>query len=290
MAAFLPILFLPGIMGRMYKLLPLVVISVFLVSLIESLFILPAHLAAHGQARTSFFPLNVLENWQKGFSRRFEHIVRRVYGENLSKLIDHRYSLVAAGLALLLITLGYVLSGRMGMVLSPKVESDYAFCQAELPHGAASSLLKSIETSLVQAAETVVAQHGGKDLSTGISSYVRNNQVKVYLQLTAPDIRPLHTSEVTRLWRKEEISGIESVSFASDRGGPGLGKNLSVSLSHRNQEILETAAKELARHLSGFSMVHDIDDGSARGKEQIDIRRTTLMTEAPGEKIKLIFG
>ncbi len=273
MVAFLPILFLPGIMGRMYKLLPLVVIAVFFVSLIESLFILPAHLSGHGKTGASFFPLNVLEKWQRNFSSRFEHFVRRTYGTNLSRLIEHRYSVVAGALALLLITLGYVLSGRMGMVLSPKVESDYAFCQAELPYGAASSMLRSVESSLVKAAEQVVSQHGGKDLSTGISSHVRNNQVKVYLQLTAPDVRPLHTSEVTSLWRKEvgKIPGIESLSFESDRGGPGFGKDLTVSLSHRNQDILESAAQELARNLSRFSMVQDIDDGRARGKEQIDI-------------------
>ncbi len=278
MVAFLPILFLPGIMGRMYKSIPLVVIAVFFVSLIESLFILPAHLAGHGQTRPSFFPLNVLEQWQKNFSRRFEAFVSGVYGGNLVKLIEHRYSLVAGALALLLITLGYVLSGRMGMVLSPKVESDYAFCQAELPYGAPSSMLKSVESCLVKAAEKVVAQHGGDDLSTGIFSRVENHQIKVYIQLTPPDIRPLHTSEVTRLWRKKvgEIPGIESLSFASDRGGPGFGKNLTVALSHRDQKILKKAAQELAQNLSRFSMVYDIDDGSARGKEQIDITLNTL--------------
>ena len=45
MVAFLPLFFVPGILGKVFKVIPVVVISVFSISLVESLFILPAHLA-----------------------------------------------------------------------------------------------------------------------------------------------------------------------------------------------------------------------------------------------------
>ncbi len=44
MVAFMPMMFIPGFMGKIFKYIPLVVIAVFSVSLIESLFILPAHI------------------------------------------------------------------------------------------------------------------------------------------------------------------------------------------------------------------------------------------------------
>ncbi|MGD8505012.1 MAG: efflux RND transporter permease subunit, partial [Syntrophobacterales bacterium] len=47
MVAFMPILFVPGFMGKVFKQIPIVVISVFAISLIESLFILPAHIGHH---------------------------------------------------------------------------------------------------------------------------------------------------------------------------------------------------------------------------------------------------
>ena len=43
--AFVPMLYMPGVMGKVWFAMPIVVISVFSISLIESLFILPAHLA-----------------------------------------------------------------------------------------------------------------------------------------------------------------------------------------------------------------------------------------------------
>ena len=54
MVTFMPIMFIPGTMGKIFKTMPLVVVAVFGVSLIESLFILPAHLS-HGGRRPLFF-------------------------------------------------------------------------------------------------------------------------------------------------------------------------------------------------------------------------------------------
>ncbi len=54
MVTFMPIMFIPGVLGKMFKTIPLVVVAVFGVSLIESLFILPAHLSHRN--RPLFFP------------------------------------------------------------------------------------------------------------------------------------------------------------------------------------------------------------------------------------------
>ena len=272
MVAFIPLMFVPGFMGKVFKTIPFVVIAVFGVSLIESLFILPAHLSHKGH-RSLFFPLNYLEKWQEKFSRSFEVFVKKRYGGVLMSLLLHRYAVIALGIALLMTTAGYVSSGRMGMVMFPKVESDYAFCEAAMPYGVPVQTVKKIEAHLVQAAHKVVAENGKDHLSTGIFSQVEDNRIRVRLYLTDPDVRPLNTSEVTRIWREKtgRIPGIETITFESDRGGPGSGKNLTVSLSHRNKTMLDRAGEDLAQSLSGYSIVHDIDDGSAKGKKQFDI-------------------
>lgn len=275
MVAFVPLMFVPGFMGKIFKTIPIVVIAVFGVSLIESLFILPAHLS-HKNKRPLFFPLNHLEKWQKRFSRSFEAAVKKYYGGLLLKLIEHRYSIIALGIALLMITAGYVSSGRMGMVMFPKVESDYAFCEAKLPHGTPTAAIKNIEQHLVQSANKIIEKNGKAQLSNGVFSQVQNSVVQVSIYLTDPDIRPLNTTEVTTLWRKKTglIAGLENISFESNRGGPGSGKNLTVSLSHRDTNLLNRSGEELAKSLSGYPIVHDIDDGSAKGKKQFDITLT----------------
>ncbi len=272
MVAFIPLIFVPGFMGKVFKTIPFVVIAVFAVSLIESLFILPAHLS-HRSRRPLFFPLNYLEKWQEKFSLFFEKFVKKQYGGLLMGMLAYRYAVIAFGIALLMATAGFVSSGRMGMVMFPRVESDYAFCEAFLPYGAPVQALKNVEHRLVESARSVVAENGKQDLSTGIFLQVRDNRVWARIYLTDPDVRPLSTSEVTHIWREKvgTIPGLETITFESNRGGPGSGKNLTVSLSHRNKNILDRAGEDLAESLSGYPIVHDIDDGSAKGKKQFDM-------------------
>ncbi len=293
--AFVPLMFIPGILGKVFKTVPFVVIAVFLVSLIESLFILPAHLSH--QPRESFFPLNIFERWQRGFSLWFERMVRQVYGRALSMLLAYRYSVIAFGIALFLITIGYVISGRMGIVPLPKVESDYAFCQVVLPFGTPEKQIRAVENRMVDTAGKTISENGGTALSKGIFSRVTDNQIKIQIYLTDPGVRPMDTAEVTRRWRENtgRIPGIESISFESDRGGPGSGKNLTVALSHRNKDLLEQAGEALASRLGEYPIVHDIDDGSAQGKRQFDIilseagRRMGLTSRDAANQIRHAF-
>jgi multidrug efflux pump subunit AcrB len=274
MVTFMPIMYIPGYLGKLFKTMPLVVVAVFAVSVIESLFILPAHLSHAG--RPLFFPLNILEAWQARFSEKFETTVKTVYGSILPVLLSWRYTVFALGVALLLITLGYVKSGKMGMILFPNVESDFAFCEIYLPYGTPQTKVRDVENRLVASAQKTVDENGQTNLSTGISSLVNENNIQARLFLTDPGVRPISTSEVTRIWREKtgQVPGVETIAFAANQGGPGAGKGLTISLSHRDADILNRAGQDLAQRLGEYSMVSDIDDGSAKGKRQFDITLT----------------
>lgn len=271
--AFMPLFFVPGVMGKIFKTIPVVIVCVFGVSLIESLFVLPAHLS-HPHGRALFWPLNHLAKWQAAFSRSFEQFVFRRYGAFLNWVLKNRLSWLAAGIAMLIATAGYVSSGRMGLTMFPEIESDFAYCEAVLPYGSPQSRLAAVEKTLIDAAKAVARENQGSKLLKGIFSNVNENSVKVRFFLTDVETRPLSTSQVTGLWRKKvgPIAGLESLSFTANRGGPGGGKNLTVRLSHRDKERLDLAGTELATALAQFPIVHDIDDGSAKGKRQYDIQ------------------
>lgn len=277
LVAFLPLMFVPGFMGKIFKVIPLVVIAVFAISLIESLFILPAHLS-HRTRKEAVWPLNYLERWQGRFSLGFETFISRRYGGFIFFMLKQRYSVLAAGLAMMIGLGGYLASGRMGMEMFPRVESDFAYCEASLPYGSAQQRLKAIEIRLVDTAKAVIRDNGGPDLALGVLSTVSDNTVKARIYLTGADIRPLSTSQVTRAWRQltGTVAGLETIRFESNMGGPGAGKNLTVMLSHRDKETLEKAGEDLAEALSQFSIIHDIDDGSARGKRQFDMQLSPL--------------
>jgi multidrug efflux pump subunit AcrB len=250
-----------------------VVITVFIISLLECLFVLPAHLSHQREWRPGGV-MGWIVRGQRRFGDAFTKFVENVYGPFVGRVVRSRYTTISICLALLIVTAGYVASGRMGMALFPSVESDYAFVTATLPYGVAESKTEGVQQRLVEAARRVVDRNGGENLSTGIYSEINENIVTVRTFLTPPEVRPLSTSALTDIWRTEvgEIPGLESLNFESDRGGPGSGKNLTVELTHRNIAVLDAAGQDLADDLSFFPMVKDIDDGSARGKKQYDFQ------------------
>ncbi|MCD4718187.1 MAG: efflux RND transporter permease subunit [Desulfobacterales bacterium] len=273
MVAFMPLFFVPGFMGKVFNQIPLVVISVFAISLIESLFILPAHLG-HQKEQNG----NGIFSWprllQRRFSNFFTRMVRTRYGPFLNLALHHRYVTFSIGIAVLLITVGYVNSGRMGFELFPKIESDYSKATATLPFGTAVRRTEKVQEIMVSEAQAVAEENGGKNLVKGIFARINDNQAEVRVYLAPPDTRPIPTAKFTELWRKRvgTLAGLESIKFESDAGGPGHGGAISVELRHRDIDILERASSELAGALGFFPNVTDIDDGFAPGKQQIDFQ------------------
>ncbi len=277
--AFMPMLFVPGVMGKIFKNIPLVVIWVFAISLIECLFILPAHL---GHQRENGFRLfGLAHKWQQKFSHGFIRLVRAMYGPTVTKALRFRYVTVAIALAILFLVGGYAKSGRLGFTLFPKVESDYSIVTVVLPYGTPVERTEELHQRIVDAAQQIIAETeeaSGKPLSEGIEAEIGGSdgntsgphvlQVRVYL--TDPETRPMQTAEFTNLWRKRvgPIAGVERIRYESDAGGPGSGAALTVEIGHRNLEVLKKASAELADIIESFPKAKDVDDGFAPGKKQ----------------------
>jgi len=273
MVAFLPLLYVPGIMGKIFQNIPVVVISVFAISLIESLYILPAHLGHRKQTEPSKI-LSFISNAQQSFSRLFIKSVHKYYGPFLNLCLRNRYITLCICLSILMITIGYVKSGRMGFELFPKIESDYAKVTVTLPYGVPIQKTEAIQKKLVESAQFVAEKNDGKALVTGIFARIHENETTIRVYLTPPDKRPLSTAEFTEKWRNQvgKLVGIEWIKFESDAGGPGSGASLSIGLSHHNMDVLKSACKELADELTQYPKVTDINDGFQAGKQQIDFQ------------------
>ena len=271
MVAFLPIFFIPGFMGKVYRHIPIVVVSVFAVSLIESLFILPAHIGHRRKSDPSGI-LNRISRIQQHIGNALTRFVNRFYSPFLHKAIHWRYLTLSISIAVLLVTTGYIRSGRLGFELFPKIESDFALATAVLPFGASFENAKRVERELIKSSREVMENYGGKALVDGVFSSIRDNVVEIRMYLTPPDVRPISTAQVTDLWRDrtDVIPGLKSIKFESDAGGPGRGAAISVELSHQRMDLLEKSSSELAEALRFYANVTDIDDGFSPGKPQID--------------------
>ncbi len=280
--AFMPMFFVPGFMGKIFKVFPIIITCVFAWSLIESLFILPAHLA-HQKNRED---KSRLHRFQRSFSDWFVRMVRTVYGPFIDRIIKNRYITIILCMAVLTFTVSYVRFGYISTVAFPSVDSEFSVATIVMPYGCDVSVTENAKNIIEAHARKVIAENGGDKLSTGIISVVNTNVgegsgstrgshvAKIYMLLTDPEIRPLSTYEVTNLWRKAagEITGADYVRFESNSGGPGSGASLSVELAHNDMSTLEAASSELAEMLEEVSSVYDVDDGFTPGKEQIDFK------------------
>ena len=274
---FMPMFFIPGTMGKIFWHIPAVVVTVFLISLLESLFILPAHLG-HQKDEYRSFIMKFIGKYQQKFSRGFESFVRNIYGPALVIGLKFRYLAIVSGIAVLLLALTYVKTGRMGFTLFPIVESDLAYVGGTLPTGSPVSETVRVKNYFLKKAQESVAKNGGDKLSTGILSFVSANTFWIQVYLTPPEVRPISTGKFVDILREEsgQIAGLDTLMFRSDFGGPGSGPSLTIQLVHRDTEILESAATELAKVVAEYPLVTDVDNGFTPGKRQIDIKLKPL--------------
>ena len=294
--AFLPLLLVPGFLGKLFGVIPLVVITVFLVSWVEALFIMPAHLA-HGRPRQRNRLSAAIHRRQQAFSRGFSRLVSDYYAPFASKLVVHRYVTSAFGVAVLLVVLAWAMSGRMGFTLMPKVESDRAQATLTLPYGSPMPRMTETRDRLEAAAEQVITDNGGDNLATGVFATIEENTIEMRVYLQSADVRPISTAAFVQAWREQlgEVAGLQSAQFQSDAGGPGAGKAITVELSHRDTDTLDRAAESLAARLGEFAGATDIDSGVAQGKNQVsftlnDAGRSLGLTNADvGSQVRAAF-
>lgn len=278
-AAFMPIAYIPGVMGRMFWMIPIVVVAAFMVSLIESLFVLPSHLAHQSDAprhgRGGF-----LHRAQQAFGRGFTRAVNVVFGPVLDRLLSHRYLVLSAAVALLLIVGAWPLSGRMGFEMFPSVESEFARASVILPFGSPVHRTEAIVDRLTRAARKVAEDSGHPELAGNILAIVGEgggHRASIQVFLAPAEVRDkiMSVTEFVDRWREATgpVHGVDALSYAADSGGPGgRGAGLTVELSHRSMAVLEEASTALAEALSNYPIVRDINDGFQPGKPQIDFQ------------------
>jgi multidrug efflux pump subunit AcrB len=302
--AFSPLLFVPGVMGKFFRNIPVVVISVLTLSLIESLFVLPSHLAHKNpiavrmRGLMAFVfgerlgPFGWIHRTQQRFAKAYERFIETRFRSVLATVVRNRYVSLAIGFAVLASTVGFVAGGHIEFTFMPKIEVDVVLADLRMPYGTPAGESKRHLEHMIASANGVLEEtEGGFDGNVmGVFSQVGAStfsmgprarrvtgshlaQVAVYLR--PPDESKISSKDFTHAWRERigDIPGAESLKYKFTSGASSQAP-ISVKLSHTDVPTLEKAAEELASRLRAYSGVKDVDNGVSLGKRQLDFELT----------------
>lgn len=278
--AFVPLMFVPGRTGRFFAAIPVVVITVFTISLFESLFILPAHLAhaktidpeGHGLMPS-------IARLQTRLASGFDHLTSKFYVPLVAWTLRYRGLTVAIFFGGLILVAAWFESGRINFTFNPRIEGDRVDCEVSVPFGAPFSETTRIANLIEAAGLRTAERFGSRDdvLAGWMNGQGRqgSNTADVNFVLVPQEQRTFTPADFVKVWREEigPVPGLESLYFEWEVG-PSGSKGLTVDLSHPDRQILETASQELASTFRNYTGVTDIDDGFAAGKPQIDMTIT----------------
>ena len=286
--AFLPMLFLEGAMGKIFRVIPIVVCLIFFMSLIESLFILPAHLAHSKIEKKKNKKPGRLTRFQEKVSDLLENFIKNRYQPALKVFLHYRYLTLAFGVAILMIVVVYVASGRVAISFSPKAEADVVIVGLELPYGTPAEETKRVVSLLIDAGKKALEPYGGKEVYEGIYAQIGESNstlasfgmisgghaANIKFYLIKSEFRDFTGEQFSNEWREQmgEIPGVEKIFFQVMEMGPPAGSPVDIQISHDDTEVLEAAAEDIAQALTNFSNTKDIDDGFAPGKPQFDFK------------------
>ncbi len=294
-AAFLPLVFVSGMMGKFIRVIPLVVISLLLLSLIESLFVLPAHLAMGGPRPVSRGLIGAIDRVRTGFGKRLDWFISVPYRRFLSLCLRNRYATVAAGIAVLLLTVGIVKGGILKFHFMPVVDGDVITASLKMPPGTPIEETARVQKLLEDKAMEVVAEYdkerprgdsilrdvyavvGGTMIEAGnVGSSVdsRTHLSDMALFLKQSEERGVPAVEIANRWRARvgEVPGVESIVFTSNM--VRMGANIDIQLAHEDFGVLDIASERIKDALARYPGVGDISDNYFKGKRELKLRLT----------------
>jgi multidrug efflux pump subunit AcrB len=297
--AFVPLIFIPGETGKFWSPLPIVVIIVLTLSLVESLFILPAHLVhARTAGRRAGGPGAWLHARQQSFSRFFNRLVELLYQPVLKFCLRFRYVTACLALALLLVLGGYATSAHMGMILMPVVSANEIEAGVRMPVGTTPDQAAKIAETVTTASLKMFDEHHLYEVAEGIKTNVRGQSfIDVEIVMKPPDQHNMTANQVIELWRDSigDLPGVTQVTFRAERGPGGSRRAISIDLSHSDIDVLENAAQAFVERVEAYSNTRDVSDNYNKGKSQYDFRLRPegrslgLTDEGLGEQLRGAF-
>ena len=276
-AAFAPMMFMTGILGKFILYIPLVVVVALLASITEAFVMLPSHLVTverlpHGR---------LLARLHTGWTERWFDRFRQRYVRLLRGIIRWRYPVFGGGLLFFLLS-AYIGIFHIPFVLFPQRGIEIFFVRAKAQVGTPveemERLMKPLErlVAAIPKAEmdnfvtqVGVTQRDPDDPFAERATHI--GQIVVYLKPQAD--RAMTADELIERLRKQSagLGGLTELVFEKVRPGPPVGKPVEVRIKGDDLAELDLVAEEIKAFLDVIPGVSDVKDNYERGKDEIRV-------------------
>ncbi len=286
--AFSLFLFLDSRIGEFFSEVSVIVILTLVVSLIEALIILPAHLAHSKALRKQVLVENPSKTKQffakmRGINALGDRIMKflrdKFYTPALTFVLKFKVLSLGIFIALLVLTFGSIGGGIIGVTIFPSIASDRVSIELDMPNGTnvkvTDSIISMIEEKALIANKEFTEEYlkgTGKELfENTILSLNSSSSASLTINMLPGEERPDEINAALVANRVRElvgpVLGTERLIFGS--GGNFGGSPVSVALLGNNIEELKAAKVELKEVLNENPLLKDIEDNDPAGIKEI---------------------
>ena len=275
-AAFIPMLLVSGPMGIIWKSIGMVVIMCLAFSLVESKFILPAHLA-HMKFKKPGEPRGTFGRFKAKFNNGVQHFIHHHYRHFLEFCIKHRYNVVAAFIGVLILSIALVASGKVRWVFFPDIPSDFIQVQLEMDEGSSEQntlkVVQSIEEALYQMNAKMEKENGYQVVKHSFINMSSRTSAFIFAELTKGEDREVDGVTIAAAWREQlpELLSVKKLNFDASTNAGG-GGDISFRLTSTDLEELSAASRDLKQKLATYEGVYDIADNFSSGSHEIRLK------------------
>ncbi|MCG9733730.1 efflux RND transporter permease subunit [Pseudoalteromonas shioyasakiensis] len=282
-AAFLPLAFIEGNRGALFAQIPVVVIPVLLFSLIESKFVLPAHLK-YLKLRSEKSNPSKLQQFQQRFADGFEHAIMKYYQPLLNVALKNKLATVSLFVGVFFIILTLITSGWTKFIFFPRIPSETVRAELTFPAGTPFEVTNKYIIDMSDKAKELQDKYRDEDGQSVILNILAttggrggsSNTGSVRFEITPAEKREsdIGSRELASEWRDliGIIPGAESVTFRAEFGRSS--DPIDVQLSGSSIDTLEAVAEKVKERLATYPTVYEIADSMSDGKDELQIELT----------------
>ncbi len=298
--AFVPLLFIPGGIGDVWRALPVIIIAMLLISLVESLLVLPNHLSHLKDPER--VPESAFERFFARIQGRVNELLNRFVQGPLDRALrfatDQPAITMGGAVGMLVLSISLLPAGIVPTTLAADIEGDFATVVLEMPDGTTAPRTYEVAQELEAAGHRVLERlssgrpENAPPLLSGVTVTVglgsrregglnpaptlnpQANIATIEFKLLSAQQRQITSGEVVQAWR-EEVGVLPYVRGVTFSGAVfDLGNPVEAVLSHPDPEYLARIADAVVDGLREVAGVHDIRSDHTPGipEMQLELR------------------